>query len=130
MARTLSIILLSITALAVSVSAQSQSVKYNNAGDLTWIGALLPDTTGCEPSKTFIGKVTAVRSDNGENSVAYELTLLTGSKKQKFQTSFSLDEGATIPDFENMIARGHRLKLKARQCGSGGFWTVEDVWRM
>lgn len=111
--------------------AQTKTVKYNNAGDLIWISNLLPDATGCESSKTFAGKIVKVESFNSDNAVGYEFALrLVNNKQQKFQASISLDDGAVVVDFENLLQRNRRISVKARMCGSGGFWTAEEIRRL
>ena len=109
----------------------AQTAKYNDAGDLIRITRLLHETTGCEPPKTFTGKITKVESFESDNAVGYEFSLRLGTgKTQKLQASITLDEGAVVVDFENLMQKNRQLRVKARQCGSDSFWTVEEIKRL
>lgn len=117
--------------VCVVVTTPAQSVKYDRTGNLTWISNLLEDKTGCEASRLFTGKITKAEVFPGDSAYGFEFTLRAASgKPQKFIASLSRDEGALLADFEEMLQPNRRLKVKARQCGSGGFWTAEDIWRL
>lgn len=109
----------------------AQTANYDRAGNLTFISALLTDITGCEPSRSFTGKITKVESFPSDEADGWEFVLApVRGRPQKFQASLSYDEGALLADFDEMLQRGRRLQVKARQCGSGSFWTVEEVKRL
>lgn len=111
-----------------TLSIAAQDAKYNNNGDLTYISGLLSDTTGCEASKLFSGTITKMEPLRGDNADSFEFTLKPAAGKTvKLVATISLDEGAVIVDLENMLQPKRRVKVKARQCGSGGFWTVEEI---
>jgi hypothetical protein len=117
--------------LATICFAQTETNKYDDASDLIWAGNLLPDATGCEAAKVFIGKIVSVESFESENAVGYEFSLkLANGKQQKLQASISLDEGAFLVDFENLLQKNRRISVKARMCGSGGAWTAEEIKRL
>ena len=113
------------------VSVSGQSTKYDTAGNLTFIDRLLGDPTGCEPARSFTGRVSKVESFPGDNADAWEFVLaIPRSKAQKFQVSLSLDAGAVVVDLDELLQPGRRIRVTARQCGSGGFWTVDAIGRV
>lgn len=119
--------ILTLTIVGVS---HGQTAKYDRAGGLNFLSGLLTETTGCAPSKSFTGKITKVESFPGDNSDGWEFTLApTRGRAQKFQASLTHNEGGLLADFDEMLSKGRRVKVKARQCGSGGFWTAEEVSR-
>lgn len=128
----LRIVLASVICIVImAVTTPAQSSKFDRSGNLTWIGKLLDDKTGCEASRLFTGKITKAEVFPGDSAYGFEFTLRPASgKPQKFIASLSLDEGALLVDLEEMLQPNRRLKIKARQCGSGGFWTAEEIWRL
>jgi hypothetical protein len=120
-----------IVIFTISNVSHGQTAKYDRGGNLTFIGDLLPDTTGCEASKSLTGKITKVESFPGDGADGWEFVLAPiRGRPQKFQASLSHDEGAVLADLDELLQRGRRLRVKARQCGSGGFWTVEEIKRL
>ena len=112
-------------------SIGAQSAKYNAAGDLTYIGDLLADATGCEPSRVFSGKISKVEEFAGDSSDGWEFVLaIAKGRPMRLQASLSHDDGAVLADFDDLIQVGRRLKVSARQCGSGGHWTAVQIWRL
>ncbi len=79
----------------------------------------------------FAGTISKVESFPGDNADGYQFILkLPNGKQQKIQASISHDEGALLADFDEMLERNRRVKVKARQCGNGGFWTAEEIRRL
>lgn len=117
-------------AISLSTAAQTPTAKYNQRGELIWLVDRLPDTTGCEPARTFIGALARVEPFYNENDPAgFEFVLVVaGGKSRKFQISNG--DGSIDPDLSEMLRRNRRFKINARQCGSAGFWIVEEVWRL
>ena len=117
--------------VGASVVITAQTAKYNAGGELIWITNLLTDPTGCEPSQSVTGKISKVESFPGDHADGWEFVLaIPRSKPRKFQASLSHDEGAVLADFDELLQAGRRVMVSARQCGSGGYWTVESVRRM
>ena len=116
---------------AGAATTSAQTAKYDQAGNLTFITGLLSDTAGCEASVSFTGKITKVDSFPSDAADGWQFVLaIVRSKPVKFEASLSHDEGAVLADFDEMLQTGRRLKVKARRCGSGGYWTVEEIWRL
>lgn len=125
-------LILSLTlSFGMAQSSAAQTAKYNRAGDLVSITNLLPDVSGCEAPKVFTGKIIKADSFDSNNVVGFEFLLrLAAGKAEKLQAAISLDEGALIVDFENLMQKNRQLRIKARRCGSGGFWTAEEIKRL
>lgn len=108
----------------------AQTTKYDRGGNLSQISGLLTDTTGCEASKVFTGFISKISQADSDAAAGYEITLkLRNRKLQRFIASVPSSEGGLVEDFADLMVKGGRLSVKARQCGSGGFWTAETIWR-
>lgn len=113
------------------VSAHAQTTKYDRGGNLSFIGGLLTDATGCEPSRTFSGSIAKISNADSDEATGYDFTLkLATGKPQRFNTAVPSSNGELVIDFAELMVKGRKLSVKARECGSGGFWTVEEIRRL
>jgi hypothetical protein len=121
-------ILLSLTATA---AAQKETAKFNNNGDLIRISGLLEDKTGCEPSRTVIGRITKMTPLRGDNADSFEFSLKPAAGSiLRVVATISHDAGAVLVDLENLLQPNRRVKVKARACGSSAIRTVEEITRL
>jgi hypothetical protein len=109
--------------------AQSPAyAKFDSRNATIGLYHLLPDTTGCERSRLFSGKVKTVSREVSNSIYTYSFTL---SSNPKLQIHFIIaaDE---IPqkDVDDLVAKNRRLQVRARACGSGGIWTAEEIKRL
>lgn len=120
-----------VISLAISSAAMGQTTKFNRSGDLISIGGMLTSSTDCEPSRTFTGRITKMEPIRGENSDTFEFTLKpTIGGTMIVLATIPHDQGAIVVDLENMLQPKRRVKVKARQCGSGGYWSPQQIWRI
>jgi hypothetical protein len=123
-----------LSALFLLVSAKAiypQSpvyAKFDSKSSTIGLYNLLPDTTGCEGSRVFSGKISKVRREAVDSLNAYNFTLDTSPRLQ-FHFGISTAE---IPqkDVDGLIAKNRRVRVRARLCGSAGIWTAEEIKRL
>lgn len=113
------------------VYSQSNSyAKFDAKGATIGLYNLLSDATGCEKSRAFSGTITKVSYDVGDSVYSYSFTLnASGGKRLNLNLVVSDDE-ILQPDVEDIINKNSRVRVRARQCGSGGFWTAEEIRRL
>lgn len=115
-----------------ATEAYSQSnayAKFDRTGATVGLYNLLSDATGCEASRTFSGTITKVNYDVGDGTYSYTFTLNSAGKRLSISLVVSDDE-ILQPDVEDLITKNRRVRVRARQCGSGGFWTAEEIRRL
>lgn len=127
--RIFGLILLSwIFSASFTYSQGNAYAKFDAKGATIGLYNLLPDATGCEKSVALSGTIQKVGYEIGDSVYSYTFTLNTNPKRQiNFTVS---DDEILQPDVEDIIRKNVRVRVQARQCGSAGFWSVEEVKRL
>jgi hypothetical protein len=128
MNRVLWLLILLVVSASV-VRSQSAYAKFDAKGHTIGLYKLLPDVTGCEASRTFAGSITKVNYDVRGSVYTYTFTVNSGGKKVSLNLIAS-DVEILQPDVDDIIFKNQRVKVTARQCGSSGVWSTEEVRRL
>lgn len=113
-----------------AVYSQSNSyAKFDSRGRTIGLYNLLATTTGCENSRVFNGVIAKVTYEVNHHTYAYTFKLNAGGRNLIINLVLSDDE-VLQPDVEDIIRKGVRVRVAARQCGSGGVWTAEEIRRL
>jgi hypothetical protein len=128
--RRISAILIICFFSALLVQSQSNAyAKFDSKGSTIGLYNLLPDATGCEDSRIISGAITKVSHDIGDSSYSYTFVLNSGGKRSTINLIIS-DGEILQPAVEDILTKNRRVHVRARQCGSGGFWTAEEIRRV
>ena len=127
--RTVSISLLLVMTAGVSNSQSNSYAKFDKKGRTIGLYNLLATTTGCDSSRIFTGVINRVTYELNDHTYAYTFVLNTGGKKLTINLVLSDDE-VLQPDVEDIIRKGIRARVQARQCGNVGVWTAEEIRRL
>ena len=128
MKRLATVSFLLITA-AAPVFAQSAYAKFDSKGRTIGLYNLLADTTGCEPSQVFSGVIGKVTYDVRQSTYTYTF-VLNAKPKRVTLNLIATDDEILQPDVEDIILKNVRVRVRARQCGSGAIWSAEEVRRL
>ena len=104
--------------------------KFDSKGATIGLYNLLADPTGCENSQAFTGTITKVDYEVGESAYSYSFTLAAAGGKRLNINLIVEDDDILQPDVEDLITKNRRVRVRARQCGSGGLWTAEEIKRL
>jgi hypothetical protein len=122
----LSVFLLAVNAKAV-YSQSPAYAKFDSKGSTIGLYNPLPDTTGCEASRTFSGRITRGRREAGDSLKAYNPTLDTGPRRQ---FHFGIAAEISLAEVEDLIAKNRQVQVRGGLCGSAGIWTAEEIKRL
>lgn len=115
---------------ACAVYAQGNAyAKFDAKGSTIGLYNLLSDVNGCEESRRFSGLITKAVYKTGESSYTTTFTLNTGRKHRTVKLTV-YDGEILRSDVDNIITKNHRVRVRARQCGSDRIWTAEEVRRL
>jgi hypothetical protein len=121
--------LLLIVVAAPPVFAQSAYAKFDSKGRTIGLYNLLADTTACEPSTVFSGVIGKVTYDVRQPTYIY--TFVLNAKPKRVTLNLIATDGDILqPDVEDIILKNARVRVRARQCGSGAIWSAEEVRRL
>lgn len=115
---------------AIVLAQGNAYAKFNSGGETIGLYNLLSDPTGCESSRLLSGSITKVSYEIGASSYSYSFTLNPGGGKRFSINLIVTDEEILQPDVEDIITKNRRVRVRARQCGSGGIWTAEEIRRL
>jgi hypothetical protein len=122
-------VLLSLLIAATPVGAQSAYAKFDSKGRTIGLYNLLADATGCEPSQVFSGVIGKVAYD--VRQPAYTYTFVLNAKARRVTLNLiTIDDEILQPDVADIILKNVRVRVRARQCGSGTIWSTEEVRRL
>jgi len=127
MNRFLLIVILCVVSAPV-VCSQTAYAKFDSKGHTIGLYKLLADATGCEASRTFVGTITKVSYDVRGSVYTYTFTLNASGKKVSLNL-IATDDEILQPDVDDIIFKNQRVRVSARQCGSSGVWSTEEVRR-
>ena len=114
---------------ATPVAAQSAYAKFDSKGRTIGLYNLLADTTGCQPSQIFSGVIGKVTYDVRQPVYTYTF-VLNAKPKRVTLNLIANDDEILQPDVEDIILKNARVRVRARQCGSGAIWSAEEVRRL
>ena len=121
--------LLLLALAAAPVFSQRSYAKFDSKGRTIGLYNLLADTTGCEPSQVFSGVIGKVTYEIRQPAYTYTFVLNAKPKRVTLNLTTTDDE-ILQPDVEDIILKNVRVRVRARQCGSGAIWTAEEVRRL
>ena len=123
------LLLIFLAVSAPMVYSQSAYAKFDSKGRTIGLYKLLADATGCEPSRTFTGTIVKVAYDVRNSIYTYTFTLSVSGKKLNLNL-IATDDEILQPDVDDIIFKNQRVRVSARQCGSSGVWSTEEVRRL